>query len=97
MTRRIAFVLFLTWASSAAAQTTDAGFADAASPSMASVTRSMHATIRRNLAEAAESMPADEYSFKPAPEIRSFGELLGHVVNGNFFFCSQARHHHGPG
>ena len=96
MVRKIAFVLFLMSASSAAAQTTDAGFADAASPSMASVTKSMHATIRRNLAEAAESMPADEYSFKPTPEIRSFGELLGHVVNGNFFFCSQARGEKSP-
>ena len=96
MFRKVVFILFLAWASSSAAQTTDAGFADAASPSMASVTRSMHATIRRNLAEAAESMPADEYSFKPTPEIRSFGELLGHVINGNFFFCSQARGEKSP-
>jgi hypothetical protein len=35
----------------------------------------MHATIRRNLAEAAESVPAEEYAFKPTPQVRSFGEL----------------------
>ena len=51
----------------------------------------MHATIRRDLAEAAESMPAEEYSFKPTPQVRSFAEFIGHVVNANFFFCSQAR------
>ena len=51
----------------------------------------MHATIRRNLAEAAEIMPADEYSFKPTPEVRSFAQLIGHVVFGNFYFCSQAK------
>jgi uncharacterized damage-inducible protein DinB len=96
MVRKLAFVLFVASASSSAAQTTDAGFADAASPSLASVTKSMHATIRRNLAEAAESMPAGEYSFKPTPEVRSFGELLAHVVNGNFFFCSQARGEKAP-
>jgi uncharacterized damage-inducible protein DinB len=96
MVRRVAFVLFLACASSSAAQTTDAGFGDAASPSLASVTRSMHATIRRNLAEAAESMPADEYSFKPTPQVRSFGELIGHVASGNFFFCSQARGEKSP-
>jgi uncharacterized damage-inducible protein DinB len=50
----------------------------------------MHATIRQNLAEAAESMPADEYSFRPTPQVRTFGQIIGHLVNANFFFCSQA-------
>ena len=76
---------------SAAAQTTDAGFNEALSPSMASVVKNMHATIRQNLAEAAQSMPAEEYSFKATPQVRSFAEFIGHVVNANFFFCSQAR------
>jgi uncharacterized damage-inducible protein DinB len=73
------------------AQTTDAGFNEALSPSMAAVVKAMHATIRRNLAEAAQRMPAEEYSFKPTPQVRSFAELIGHVVFGNFFFCSQAK------
>jgi uncharacterized damage-inducible protein DinB len=77
--------------SSVAAQTTDAGFNEALSGSMASVVKAMHASIRRNLAEAAESMPADEYAFKPTPHVRSFAELVGHVVFGNFLFCSQAK------
>jgi uncharacterized damage-inducible protein DinB len=76
---------------SVAAQTTDAGFNDALSGSMASVVKVMHATIRQNLAEAAQNMPADEYAFKATPQVRSFAELLGHVVNANFFFCSQAK------
>src|SRR5688572_31311336 len=78
-------------AMSASAQTTDAGFGDAASPSMAVVVKNMHATIRRNLAEAAESMPAAEYAFKPTPEVRTFGEVVAHVAFGNFLFCSQAK------
>ena len=73
------------------AQTSDGGFCEALSPSMASVLKSMHATIRRNLAEAAESMPADEYAFKPTPDVRSFGQVIGHVANANFLFCSQAK------
>ena len=75
----------------AEAQTTDGGLGDIASPSLAAVAKGMHATIRRNLAEAAASMPADEYAFKPTPQVRSFGELVGHVANANFFFCSQAK------
>ena len=80
----------------AAAQTTGAFFTDALSPSMAAVVRTMHATIRRDLAEAAASMPADEYGFKPTPPVRSFAELLGHVINTNFFFCSQAKGERSP-
>ena len=36
-------------------------------------------------------MTAEDYAFKPTPQVRTFGELIGHVTNGNFFFCSQAR------
>jgi uncharacterized damage-inducible protein DinB len=78
------------------AQTTDGGFDQALSPSMASVVKSMHAIIRRNLAEAAESMPADDYAFKPTPDVRSFAQLVGHVANANFYFCSQAKGERSP-
>jgi uncharacterized damage-inducible protein DinB len=75
---------------SAVAQTTDGSFAEALSPSMAGVVKSMHATIRRNLAEAADNVPPHEYAFKPTTEVRTFGQLVGHIANANFFFCSQA-------
>jgi uncharacterized damage-inducible protein DinB len=73
------------------AQTTDAGFEEALSPSMAAVAKTMHATIRRNLSEAAAGMPDADYAFKPMPEVRSFGQLVGHIAVANFFFCSQAK------
>jgi uncharacterized damage-inducible protein DinB len=76
---------------SASAQTSDGGFGEIASMSMASVTKSMHNIIRRNLVEAAEKVPAADYAFKPTPDVRSFGQLIGHLANGNFYFCSQAR------
>jgi uncharacterized damage-inducible protein DinB len=76
---------------SVSAQTTDAGFNEALSGSMASVVKAMHGTMRPNLAEAAESMPAEEYAFKATPQVRSFAEVVGHVINANFFFCSQAK------
>src|SRR5262245_61367664 len=92
MLRKLLFSICLIGATSpVAAQTSDGGFGEVASPSMAAVLKGMHATIRRNLAEAAESMPAEEYSFKPTPDVRSFAQLIGHVVFGNFYFCSQAK------
>jgi uncharacterized damage-inducible protein DinB len=90
--RSVVTVLYLLLVGSGAdAQTTDGGFAETLSPSMASVVKAMHATIRRNIAEAAEAMPAGDYAFKATADVRSFAELVGHVVNANFFFCSQAR------
>ena len=73
------------------AQTSDGGFGEIASTSMASVAKSMHTIIRRNLVEAAEKMAAADYAFKPTPEVRSFGQLVGHLANGNFYFCAQAK------
>lgn len=73
----------------ASAQTTGAGYDTALSPSLASVAKSMHATIRRNIADAAGEMPANEYAFRPTSQVRTFGQLIGHLVNANLFFCSQ--------
>ena len=39
---------------------------------------------------AAEKMPEENYSFKPTPDVRSFGQLVGHVADANYMFCSQA-------
>ena len=78
-------------AAPAVAQTTDGGFAEQLSPSMAATATSLHATIRRNIAEAAAAMTAEDYTFQPAPQVRTFARLVGHVVNGNFFFCSMAK------
>jgi uncharacterized damage-inducible protein DinB len=75
----------------ATAQTSDGGFGEIASMSMASVTKSMHTIIRRNLVEAAEKMPAADYAFKPTPDVRSFGQLIGHIATANFYFCAQAK------
>ena len=60
-------------------------------PSLAASIKAMEGDVKRNLAEAAAAMPEGEYAFKPTPEVRSFAELVGHVANANYFFCSQAK------
>ena len=98
MKRLVGFALLLVMfgCARAWAQTTDAGYADALTPSMAGVTRTMHATIRRNIAEAAEAVPAEDYSFRPTAQVRTFAQLIGHVINANWFFCSQAKQERPP-
>jgi uncharacterized damage-inducible protein DinB len=92
MTRAVlCLALLAALASPSLAQTSDGGADELLFPSMPASLKAMHGVIRRNLAEAAAAMPADEYAFKPTPQVRSFAELIGHVINGNYFFWSQAR------
>jgi hypothetical protein len=44
--------------------------------------------IKNNLISMAEKMPEEHYSFKPTPEIRSFGQLVGHVADAQARGCS---------
>ncbi len=37
---------------------------------------------------AAEKMPEEQYAFKPDPPVRSFGQILGHIADANYLFCS---------
>jgi hypothetical protein len=37
---------------------------------------------------AAEKMPENEYAFKPDPASRSFGQILGHIADADYLFCS---------
>jgi uncharacterized damage-inducible protein DinB len=43
-----------------------------------------------NIVKSAEKMPEENYSFKPTPEVRSFGAILAHIANANYLFCSRA-------
>lgn len=39
---------------------------------------------------AAMKMPEENYSFKPTPDVRSFGQLVAHVADSQYFFCALA-------
>jgi DinB family protein len=43
----------------------------------------------KNMVAAAESMPAEKYSFKPSPEMNSFGHLAMHIAQTNNTFCAK--------
>jgi len=53
--------------------------------------KSLYQSVRRNLVDAAELMPEANYTFKPTPDVRSFGEIVGHVASAQFNFCAAAR------
>ena len=37
-------------------------------------------TVRKNTLAIAQDIPADKYSFRPAPDTRSVAELLSHIA-----------------
>jgi|SRR5581483_3876197 len=47
--------------------------------------------IERLNAESAAAMPEANYGFKPAPTVRSFGQIIGHLANDQYNLCSQAK------
>jgi uncharacterized damage-inducible protein DinB len=52
--------------------------------------KALYEGTKNNLTRSAEKMPEQDYSFKPTPEVRSFGELVGHLADYQYVFCSAA-------
>jgi uncharacterized damage-inducible protein DinB len=50
----------------------------------------LYESFRGWLVAAAQQMPEADYSFKPTPEVRTFGEILGHTAGANYMFCAAA-------
>jgi uncharacterized damage-inducible protein DinB len=86
-TRTPALVLALSLAPVVA---TAQGMAQAAPTSSLSSVKPLYDQFKGWLIASAEQMAEENYSFKPTPEVRSFGQLIGHVANSNFMFCSGA-------
>ena len=51
---------------------------------------------KRNIKESAEQMTEANYSFKPSPDVRSFGEILAHVAGASYMFCAAAKGEKSP-
>ena len=49
------------------------------------------------LLRSAEKMPAENYTFKPTESVRSYGQVLGHVADAQYLFCSVVLGEKNPG
>ncbi len=45
-------------------------------------------SVKSNLMRAAQKVPEDDFSFKPVPEVRSFGEVLQHAAMSKMRSCA---------
>lgn len=55
---------------------------------MSAEAKRVYETVKGNLLKAADKMPEDSYNFKPTPDMRSFAEVLIHVVTAQVHSCS---------
>lgn len=56
----------------------------------------VHAVLGKILVRAAEVMPEEKYGFKPVDSVRTFGQIVAHVADSQYFFCSAARGEKNP-
>ena len=47
-------------------------------------------TIRSLVLRTAEKVPENVYEFKPTPDVRSLGGVIGHIADGNNLLCGVA-------
>ena len=62
-------------------------FAQAPSDPLSKGTKVLFDMMKNNVLKSAEEMPEANYSFKPTPDVRSFGELIGHIADAQYEFC----------
>jgi uncharacterized damage-inducible protein DinB len=46
--------------------------------------------VKGYITKAADQVPEEMYAFKPTPDVRSMGQLFGHIADANFLICGVA-------
>jgi uncharacterized damage-inducible protein DinB len=65
-----------------------AAVASAQDNPLSAYNKTIYAGLKDILLRSAEKMPEESYGFKPADTVRSYGQILGHVADGQYLFCS---------
>lgn len=58
---------------------------------LVSLAQNAWAGAKRNIVESADQMPEANYSFKPVDTVRTFGQILAHVADSNYFYCARSK------
>jgi len=52
--------------------------------------RQSYALVKDSLLKAADRMPAEDYSFRTTPKVRTYGEMIAHVAGAQLLMCQVA-------
>ena len=47
-----------------------------------------YGVLKNTLLRSAEKMPEENYNFKPTDAVRSYGQIIGHIADSQYTFCS---------
>jgi uncharacterized damage-inducible protein DinB len=50
----------------------------------------MYTQVGTIVLRSADKMPEESYGFKPTDTVRSYGQILGHIADAQYLFCSVA-------
>jgi uncharacterized damage-inducible protein DinB len=67
------------------------------SPTMSGAIKAQYERQRDYILRAADKVPETDYSFRPTDEVRTFGQIVGHVADEQYLFCSAALGEESPG
>ena len=57
---------------------------------MTDAMKAQFAIVKGDLTKTAEQVTEENYAFKPTPDVRNLGALIGHVADASYYFCSTA-------
>jgi uncharacterized damage-inducible protein DinB len=66
------------------------GPSDSASPYIAEIRQYYYEAVKRNVTAMVDKMPEEHFTYKPVPEVRSFGESVAHVADAQARNCNLA-------
>ena len=52
--------------------------------------KAVHEMVKGYVTKAAAQVPADKYSYQPTKDVRTMGQLFGHVANASRMICGTA-------
>lgn len=81
-------ICLLAPAAVALAQEKPAAAAPAPDNPLSTFTKVVYGRMKDILLRSAEKMPEENYSFKPTDAVRSYGQIVGHVADAQYLFCS---------
>lgn len=58
---------------------------------MSASLRQDYRTVRDYVLRSAEKMPAEKYSFRPTPEVRTFAQQIAHIADDQYNLCAPAK------
>lgn len=52
--------------------------------------KAQYTVVKGYIAKTVAKVPDDVFAFKPTPEVRSFGQIVGHIADAQFQICGAA-------